>query len=230
VQFFDRPSLTALVVAFHKAVQRGLPIALVAAGLPQLPKLIGEARSYAERLFDWPVIGSLADEDARLAVRGPAERAGVHYAPAAVDRIVQYTEGYPYFIQEMGSFVWRTAPMSPITLKDAEEAIPGLEAHLDEHFFRARAARTTELELAYLRAMAELPNGPKASGDIAQMLGYAGSDQVGATRAQLINKGLIFTPGQGLADFTVPQFDRYMKRNYALTKRTPRVRTSRTQA
>lgn len=224
VQLIERRDLQALVVAFHKTIQRGLPIAFVLAGLPLLPGLVGEAKSYAERIFTKPEIGSLPREAATRALTGPAKALGVTYDAAAVDRVLEYTEGYPYFIQEIGSIVWGYAPGPTITDDDVISAIPELEAKLDSDFFRIRTAKTTELELAYLRAMAELPSGPKASGDVATKLGYTGSEQVGTTRAKLISKGLIYTPGQGLADFTVPQFDRYMKRNYPFRQRRPRSR------
>lgn len=212
------------MVAFHKTIQRGLPIAFVLAGLPLLPGLVGEAKSYAERIFTKPEIGSLPREAATRALAGPAEALGVTYETTAVDRVLDYTEGYPYFIQEIGSIVWSYASGPVITDGDVVSAIPELEAKLDSDFFKIRTAKTTELELAYLRAMAELPSGPKASGDVATKLGYAGSEQIGTTRAKLISKGLIYTPGQGLADFTVPQFDRYMKRNVPFTQRRPRPR------
>jgi hypothetical protein len=221
VQFMSKQDLTALVLAFHKSIQRNLPITLVAAGLPQLPTLVGQARSYAERLFSFPVIGSLRHDAALAAVSGPAESVGVAYEAKAVEAVVEYTEGYPYFIQEMGSVVWDVADVSPITVADVKNAVGPLESRLDNNFFKARVARTTALELQYLRAMAELASGPKASGDIATTLGYGGSANVGTTRANLINKGLIYTPGQGLADFTVPQFDRYMKRTFPFEARVP---------
>jgi hypothetical protein len=227
VQFVSREDLTALVVALHKCVQKAVPIALVVAGLPLLPGLVGAARSYAERLFTYPEIGRLAPVEAERAITEPARAAGVTYAPEAAQFIVDYTEGYPYFVQEMGSMVWDLAETSPIDLATVERSVPELEARLDADFFQARTARTTELELAYLRAMAELPSGPKTSGAIAARLGYGSSAQVGTTRLNLIKKGLIYTPGQGLADFTVPQFDRYLKRTVEHTPRGPKRRPAR---
>lgn len=122
------------------------------------------------------------------------------------------------------SFSVRDRPLArgpKITLDDIEAAIKPLEEKLDESFFAIRTAKVTDLERGYLRAMAELPRGSKSSGDIATTLGYAGSEQVGTTRANLISRGLIHTPAQGTADCTVPQFDLYMKRTFPLVKRTP---------
>lgn len=227
VQFIQRHDLAALVVAFHKTIQKDLPISVVLAGLPLLPALVGEAKSYSERIFTKPEIGSLPHDAAVRALVGPAQPHGVSYDPEAVERAITYTEGYPYFIQEIGSIVWDLASGPRITLADVEGAIEPLEAKLDASFFSIRTAKTTELELAYLRAMAELPRGPKSSGDIATTLGYSGSQEIGTTRAKLISRGLIFTPGQGLADFTVPQFDLYLKRNFPFAPRKPRRRRVR---
>jgi hypothetical protein len=78
-----------------------------------------------------------------------------------------------------------------------------------------RAERTTDLELEYLRAMAELGPGEQTAGDVAAVMGRT-SEQLGATRARLIAKGLVYSLGHGRGAFTVPQFDRYMRRNYEL--------------
>jgi AAA ATPase domain len=216
VQFLRRGELEALIAALHRTVQRQLPITLVGAGLPQLPRLAGEAKSYAERLFKFPRIGQLSPPEAEAALGQPASDLGVEFDPEAIDVIVDYTEGYPYFIQEYGKIVWDLAPEGPpISRRIAEEAQRAVEAKLDESFFRVRAERTTGLELQYLRAMAELGPGEQTAGDVAAAMGRV-SEQLGPTRARLIEKGLIYTTGHGRGAFTVPQFDRYMRRNYEL--------------
>lgn len=216
VQFLRTAELAALIAALHRTVQRQLPITLVGAGLPQLPRLAGEAKSYAERLFKFPRIGQLSPPEAEAALAQPASDLGVTFDPGAIDVIVDYTEGYPYFIQEYGKIVWDLAPEDPpISRRIAEEAQRAVEAKLDESFFRVRAERTTELELHYLRAMAELGAGEQTAGDVAAAMGRT-SEQLGPTRARLIEKGLIYTTGHGRGAFTVPQFDRYMRRNYEL--------------
>jgi hypothetical protein len=222
VQFLATLELEALIAALHRIVQRRLPLTLVGAGLPQLPRLAGEAKSYAERLFKFPQIGRLSDAEAELALVQPADDLGVEYDPEAVDVIVAYTEGYPYFLQEYGKIVWDLAPEGePISRRVAEEAMRAVEDKLDESFFRVRAERTTDLELQYLRAMAELGRGPQRAGDVAAILKRT-SEQLGPTRARLIEKGLIYTTGHGQGEFTVPQFDRYMRRNYELVIPEPR--------
>jgi len=215
VQFLALNELEAIIAALHKTVQRGLPVTFVGAGLPQLPELAGQAKSYAERLFRFPMVGTLPPEDAATALTGPASTLGVTYEPAALETIVAYTEGYPYFIQEYGYIVWDLSTVETIAEAEVREAQQLVETKLDESFFRVRADRTTELELRYLRAMAELGPEPQQARDVAEVLGRT-SQQLGPTRARLIDKGLLYTPGYGLAAFTVPQFDRYMRRNHRL--------------
>lgn len=215
VQFLEAPEFEALIAAIHKTVQRQLPITLVGAGLPQLPRLAGEAKSYAERLFKFPAIGPLADEQARAALAEPAKQLGVEFEVDALSAVIEFTEGYPYFLQEYGSTLWNQVDESPVTAADVAVARSAVEAKLDGGFFRVRVERTSELEQNYLRAMAELGPAPQAAKDVATLLGRT-SQQVGPIRARLIDKGLLYTPGRGLAAFTVPQFDRFMRRTYAL--------------
>jgi hypothetical protein len=215
VQFLNLREFEALIAALHKTVQRRLPITLVAAGLPQLPELAGEAKSYAERLFRFPAVDSLDPVEARAALVEPARDLGVTFEEEAIQSILAYTEGYPYFIQEYGSVVWNFAAETPITRNAVDDAREAVEAKLDESFFRVRADRTTDAELRYLRAMAELGPEPQLAGDVAAVLGRK-STSLGPTRARLIEKGLLWTPSHGYAAFTVPQFDRYMKRTYEL--------------
>lgn len=215
VHFLATAELEALIAALHKTVQRQLPITLVGAGLPQLPRLAGEAKSYAERLFKFPSIGRLSGAEAEQALVEPAERLEVSYEPQAVAAVIDYTEGYPYFLQEYGNALWNLVAASPISAADVAAARDVVESKLDGSFFRVRAERTTELELRYMRAMAELGGEPQQARDVAALLGRT-SQQMGPTRSRLIEKGLLFTPGHGLAAFTVPQFDRFMRRTYSL--------------
>jgi hypothetical protein len=220
VQFLRGNEFEALIAGLHRTVQRRLPITLVGAGLPQLPRLAGEAKSYAERLFRFPHIGRLSPVEAEAAIVQPAADLGVTFDPRAIDVIVAYTDGYPYFLQEYGKIVWNLAPEGePIGERVAEEAQRAVEQKLDESFFRVRADRTTDLELQYLRAMAELGPGDQTAGDVAGVLGRS-SEQLGPTRARLIDKGLLYTTAHGRGAFTVPQFDRYLRRNYELRRQT----------
>jgi hypothetical protein len=220
VQFLTLHELEAIIAALHKTVQRGLPVTLVGAGLPQLPELAGEAKSYAERLFRFPLVGTLPEDEAARALADPASNLGVGYEPSAIEAIVKYTEGYPYFIQEYGYIVWDMSDKDVITSDEVEEALEVVETKLDGSFFKVRADRTTDLELRYMRAMAELGPQPHQAKDVAAVL-HRTSQQLGPTRARLIEKGLLYTPGFGLAAFTVPQFDRYMRRNHELVAEPP---------
>jgi hypothetical protein len=215
VQFLDIAEFEALIAAIHKTVQRQLPITLVGAGLPQLPRLAGEAKSYAERLFKFPRIGRLPEGAARAALVDPAERFDLHFEPDALDAVVAYTEGYPYFLQEYGNALWNGIDESPVTAEDVALARAAVEAKLDGGFFRVRIERASELEQRYLRAMAELGPQPQRTKDVADLLDRT-SEQLAPIRARLIEKGLLYTPGRGLAGYTVPQFDRFMRRTYSL--------------
>lgn len=211
LQYVEEEQLASLVTALHRTSQRGLPVALVGAGLPQLPGLMGKAKSYAERLFDFPVIGPLDDADARVALVEPARVEGVEFEDEALRHILDQTEGYPYFLQEWGKHSWDCADASPITAENARQATVTATAALDASFFRVRFDRLTPLEKRYLRGMATLGPGPHRSGDIAQQLGRE-VQSLAPTRGNLIRKGMVWSPSHGDTAFTVPLFDQYLKR------------------
>jgi len=211
VQYLLDAELSALIVAVHRTTQLDLPLVLVGAGLPQLPGLAGEARSYSERLFEFPEIGSLDHEDARQALAVPAIENGVAFADDALDEIVRASQGYPYFLQEWGYHVWNHASESPIPLNDVNAVRPLVLAALDRDFFRVRLDRLTPKEREYLRAMAELGPGPHRSGDIAAQLDVR-VESVAPRRSGLIRKGMIYSPAHGDTAFTVPLFDDFLRR------------------
>lgn len=220
IQFLGKVELEALIGAVHRTVQRKLPVTFAGAGLPQLPGLAGDAKSYAERLFRFPTIGELPPEPATEALVEPARREGADFDHGAIQLILDYTEGYPYFIQEFGRAVWNLAAGPTITRDDAVAAQDVVEAELDESFFRTRIQRSTLEERRYMRAMAELGSDARKAADVAQVLGKS-SEQVAPLRARLINKGLLYTPRYGYAKFTVPQFDRFMRRHMDLDDAGP---------
>jgi hypothetical protein len=211
LQYVKEEELAVLITALHRAAQRRLPVVLVGAGLPQLRGRMGKAKSYAERLFDFPEIGPLPPPAARIAILKPAKDQGVEVNDDAFNRILEETRGYPYFLQEWGKHVWNTAAASPITLSDVDLASKAAVAALDESFFRVRFDRLTPTEKKYLRAMAELGAGPHRSGDIAENLKREVT-ALGPTRNQLISKGMIWSPNHGDTAFTVPLFDEFMRR------------------
>jgi hypothetical protein len=211
LQYVAEDELAALITALHRTAQRQLPVMLVGAGLPQLRGRMGRAKSYAERMFDFPEIGPLPPPAARIAIVKPAQAQDVQIEDDALQRILQETRGYPYFLQEWGKHAWNTAESSPITALDIEMASTSAIAALDESFFRVRFDRLTPVEKRYLRAMAELGPGPHRSGDIAEQLDRKVTS-LGPTRSQLIAKGMVWSPTHGDTAFTVPLFDEFMRR------------------
>ncbi len=211
LQYLTKADMAAVVGSTHRTVQLGLPVVVAGAGLPQVPALLGEARTYAERLFEFPAIGYLSDNDATAAVVLPAADLGVRFEDGAVARIIKESGNYPYFLQEWGYHAWNVAPASPITENDVRAATPGVVDKLHRDFFRVRYDRLTPKEGEYLRAMAELGPGPHRSGDIADKLGVKVTS-VAPRRSALIAKGMIYSPAHGDTAFTVPLFDQFMKR------------------
>jgi len=211
LQYVHEDQMAALISALHRCSQEQLPVTVVGAGLPQLIGQMGEAKSYAERLFDFPNIGPLGKNDAREAIVKPAKHEGVEVLDEAIDAIMEKTKGYPYFLQEWGKHAWNVAPQSPITERDVENASDLAVAALDESFFRVRFDRLTPAEKKYLRGMAGLGPGTHRSSDIADQFGRT-VQSFGPTRANLIRKGMIWSPTHGDTAFTVPLFDEFMKR------------------
>jgi hypothetical protein len=211
VQYLSEEDLRGLIVAMHRIAQRGWPVILFGAGLPQVAALAGEAKSYAERLFDYPEVGPLPSAAARSALLDPIVEEGESISEDALNRILSITEGYPYFLQEWGKHSWNTAGRSPITADDVEMASSLATVALDRSFFRVRFDRLTPREQDYLRAMAALGPGPHRSGDIADALGIK-VQQAGPLRNGLIKKGMIWSPAHGQTAFTVPMFDAFMIR------------------
>jgi hypothetical protein len=211
LQYVPETQLAALISALHRCSQSQLPVTVIGAGLPQLRAQMGDAKSYAERLFDFTEIGPLNQGDAKEAITKPAEKEGVAITADAISLILDATSGYPYYLQEWGKHAWDIAPGSPITPDDVRNASTAAIAALDESFFRVRFDRLTPGEKKYLRAMAELGPGPHRSGDIADKLGRT-VQSFGPTRNNLIRKGMIWSPTHGDTAFTVPLFDDFMKR------------------
>ena len=211
IQYLSSKELSALIMAMHKMQQQQLPLVLVAAGLPILPGLLGESKSYAERLFSFPDIGPLPEVAAATALRDPVLAAGESFADDAIAEIFRLTMGYPYFLQEWGYQAWNLALASPITLQVVIDAGALVSTRLDQNFFRVRFDRLTPGEKMYLRAMADLGTGPYRSSDVAEKLS-AKLSTLGPVRASLIRKGMVYSPAHGDMDFTVPLFDAYMRR------------------
>lgn len=211
MQYLKDKELASLIMAIHKISQKSLPLILIGAGLPQLLGKAGNAKSYAERLFDYPEVGPLEDKDAKLALQQPVKLQNVLFTEDAIKEILRVTEKYPYFLQEWGYQAWRLAQKSPITLPVIKKATEESIRRLDKNFFRVRFDRLTPREREYLRAMAELGAGAHRSGDIAELLNLE-VQSVAPFRSSLIRKGMIYSPAHGDNEFTVPLFVDFMKR------------------
>lgn len=211
LQYLGRADLATLFRAVHHITQKELPLAIFAAGLPQLTSMAGDAKSYAERMFEFYPLESLSESDARNAIRSPIEVEGAHITDSALAEIVARTHGYPYFLQEWGYNAWAVAKGSEILDEDAKEATARSIAKLDQSFFRVRFDRTTFAERDYMRAMAGLGDGPHRTADVAARAKRK-PRSLGPVRDSLIKKGMIYAPGHGTIAFTVPLFDEFMLR------------------
>ena len=214
IQYLSEAELAALIVAIHRTNQKNLPVLFFGAGLPQVAALSGDAKSYAERLFNYPPVGALDNGAAKAAIRQPIEAEEETITDEALNAIVSHTEGYPYFLQEWGYQAWNAADASPIDADDVEKASAAAIRRLDEGFFRVRFDRLTPKEREYVIAMAQLGKGPYRSSDVADLLGES-VQSLGPRRAQIINKGMIYSPAHGDIDFTVPMFEDYLNRTYS---------------
>jgi hypothetical protein len=211
VQYLTEADLSALIVSIHRMSQEGLPVLLVGAGLPQVARLAGEAKSYAERLFLYPEVGALDQPSATQAVQKPILEEEASIDTAALDSIVNRTQGYPFFLQEWASTAWNNAEGPEITVDDVEHSYSETLASLDAGFFRVRIDRLTPSEVQFVKAMSTLGDGPYAIADVAKVMGRPQSS-LGPTRANIISKGMIYSTDHGYLNFTVPLFAEFMRR------------------
>lgn len=212
MQNLSRSDLEILIVGLHRAKQKGLPVALVGGGLPLLPELTGEAKSYAERGFEFRRIGPLDRSAAIAALAEPALNQGVHWDLAAATRVAELAEGYPYFLQEYGREIWKIRRGSNIDIKQVEAAEPIVLEYLDDNFFSQRIGKLPSSERRYMSALAALGDGPQRSADVASSLGKT-LREVSSLRDRLIKAGLLYAPKRGEVDFTVPLCADYIRRH-----------------
>ena len=218
VQYLRGQDLAALTVALHKVNQKDLPVLFFGAGLPQVAALSGNAKSYAERLFNYQAVGPLKPIDAEIAIRQPIESEGERIEVDAIEEILEQTKGYPYFLQEWGYQCWNIAVGEEIKKSDALMAAKAATKRLDEGFFKVRFDRLTPKEREYVIEMAKLGPGPYRASDVAGALGET-HQSLGPRRAKIIQKGMIYSPSHGDIDFTVPLFHDYLIRHYVNTDR-----------
>lgn len=218
VQNLDQNDYEALIMALHRSKQKNLPVAFVGAGLPLIPALTAEAKSYAERMFVYPAIGALTETDARDALILPARGQGVEWKEEALIQALSYTAGYPYFLQEYGRCAWAQGDGQWITAEDAETALAIVENDLDENFFEGRIGRLTDAEKLYVTALADLGDGPQSSAAVARRLGRT-PKSLSPQRDALIANAVIYAPHHGLVDFTVPHCGAFIRCRYPIAPR-----------
>jgi hypothetical protein len=218
VQYLSERDLAALIVALHRVNQKGLPIYFAGAGLPQLARLAGDAKSYAERLFSFPSVGALAAADAKEAIVSPLTKEAMEIEINALNEIVTKTGGYPFYLQEWAFHAWNIATGSPISRGDVRTAGEAAINRLDSGFFKVRLDRLTNSETEYVNAMASLGGGPYKSTDVAKALKKTMSS-LGPCRASIIAKGMIYSPSYGEIDFTVPLFDEFLRRKHSFSSK-----------
>ena len=211
MQFLSKRELSDLCMALHKVSQNAVPVMVAGAGLPSLPGLVGDAKSYGERLFSFRTVNSLSQADARRALVDPVSP-GLSWESDALDEAVDVSGGYPYFLQEVGRCAWNAAEgPDAIALADVRRATPEALRSLDDGFFRVRFDRATDGGRSYLGAMAALGAGPHRSQEVADQLGKSVA-AASALRGNLIKKGLCYAPRPGYVGFTVPLFDDFVRR------------------
>lgn len=214
IQYMKKDELESLINAIHRVNQKRLPIMIFGAGLPKVFKELGDAKSYSERLFHFVEIGALLESEARLAITEPAklpEDSRVEYEEAAVNRIIAMTRGYPFFIQQYCDIIWKNTENNIITEQEVIASEKAFYDALDAGFFKVRYERSTKREKDFMFAMVKCGSLPCNITNVANIMGKS-VGSISPIRAQLINKGLIYATGLAEIDFTVPEFDNYLKR------------------
>lgn len=211
IQYMKPRELGALIAALHRANQLGYPIMVVGAGLPKIYKMLSDEKTYAERLFIYKEIGSLTEEQAQIAIRDPAQRFGVAYTEKAMDEIISTTKGYPFFLQQMCQIVYKNTSEKIITDTHVKNCTDEFFKTLDKGFFKVRYERCADSDKKFIFAMVRCDELPCTISNIAKNL-HKSVNSVSTTRAQLISKGIIYPIRYKELDFTVPEFDKFIRR------------------
>ena len=211
IQYMKSEELGSLIAALHRTNQLGYPIMIIGAGLPKIYKMLSDEKSYSERLFLYKEIGSLTREQAKKAIEEPAKKFGVFYSDSAIDKIVNVTNGYPFFIQQLCKIVFHSTDGDFIDIDDIKEHIPVFFDTLDTGFFKVRYERCSDGDKKFIFAMVKCDELPCTISNIAKKLDKR-VKTISPTRAQLINKGIIYPVRHSELDFTVPEFSGFIKR------------------
>jgi DNA-binding MarR family transcriptional regulator len=207
----DLATLRAVLRVVHASMGTDRAILGIFAGTPTLRAHLGRAHTYAER-FSFSELAMLDTEDTRRALVEPAKQHDTRFTSEALDRLVNVTSGYPYFVQLYGAYSWQTHRNHLIETHDVERAIPLVEHKLDAGFYRVRLDRLSPREVAYAMALGSLGPGAHPVSEVAARLGRSVRD-VSSIRNRLIEKGMLYSPLPGAIAFSVPLFERFIERH-----------------
>jgi hypothetical protein len=212
----DQFPLSMLLDIFQSIQKKGIPYMLLLTGLPTLfPKLV-EARTFAERMFHVVTLDRLNVDDCREAVNVPLERYPIQFTDEGLNRIVEVSGGYPYFIQ----FICRE--LFDLLLRDEELDEPRFQsiiAKLDTDFFAGRWAKATDRQRDLMRVIATLPNAD-AEFSVQEIVEtsknsggkpFSGS-HVNQMLGSLVAAGLVFKNRHGRYAFAVPLLSHFIGR------------------
>ena len=211
IQYMKQNELGALIAALHRTNQLGYPVMIIGAGLPKIYKMLSNEKSYSERLFLYKEIGSLSYEQSKKAIEEPVRQLNVTYSEDAIEKIVAVTKGYPFFIQQLCQIIYKRTDETTIRAEHVEKCIGEFFDRLDTGFFRSRYERCAESDKKFIFAMVRCGELPCTISNVAKNL-HKNVNSISTTRAQLINKGIIYPVRYKELDFTVPEFSGYIKR------------------
>ena len=215
IQHLKTDELGALLTALFQVKQMCLPFMLIGTGLPQIKSILGRICPYSESLFIFREISPLSDADAKLALMEPAQNEGVSFSDGALEKILEITGNYPYFIQEFASQAWKYIENDTIGIKSVRSAIPDFEAALDSGFFKVRFDKATNRQKLFMYAMLDCGGLPCTISRVAAHM-HTEVQRIYPLRAQLTGKELIYSSQDGAIDFTVPHFEKFLQRNVNL--------------
>ena len=212
IQYMKATELGSLIAALHRTNQLGYPVMIIGAGLPKIYKMLSDEKSYSERLFLYKEIGSLTGEQSRKAIEEPAKKFGISYTDEAITEIINITKGYPFFIQQLCQIVYKETNKNIIEIDDIKNIIEMFFNTLDTGFFKVRYERCSDGDKKFIFAMVKCDELPCTISNIAGQLKKK-VKTISPTRAQLINKGIIYPVRHSELDFTVPEFSGFVQRS-----------------
>lgn len=211
IQYMKQNELGSLIAALHRSNQLGYPVMIIGAGLPKIYKMLSEEKSYSERLFLYKKIDSLTEEQSRKAIEEPAKKFGITYTDDAIKEIIAVTKGYPFFIQQMCQVVYNNTDTKIIQADQINQNINEFFKMLDTGFFKVRYERCSDGEKNFVFAMVYCDELPCTISNVSKNLRKK-VKTISPTRAQLINKGIIYPVRYSELDFTVPEFPGFIRR------------------